>query len=206
MKDEEREATLRITIKMKRKKMEFDSCEEFLLQEDIRNDLKSMSFDLKKYFNYDHHIEIYLGFETWDISEIVVSGKNSVWVNGVVKGLEEIFSEQSTKHSLVHGKKTLIPIVIGLAIISAFAASIAYSINDPVSIWSKFLDNDSNLPSGFIAGLSSIGIYWLLLQWLFPVVEFEGVGIQQRIRKGIIIIAGTILGGLVTTMIYNQIQ
>ena len=205
MKNEEHEAKLDIEIKMKRKNLEFDSCEEFLLQ-DIPDDLKSISFDLRKYFDYDHRIEIDLGFETWNTSKVLVSGEKSLWVNGVVKELEEIFNERSTRNGLLHEKKTTIPIVLMLAILTGFAFSIAYSINDEVNIWSKFLDGDSNVPPGFIVGLSTGAIYWWFLQWLFPIVEFEGIGIQQKIRKGILIIFGMILVGLVTTMIYDQIQ
>ena len=205
MKDEKREARLTIEIKMKRKSLEFNSTNEFLLQ-DIPNELKSISFDLSKYFDYGHRIEIDLDFEMWSTPKIVVSGEKSVWVNGVVKELEEIFNEQPTKHSLLHERKTLIPIITGLAIILGLVASMIYSINDPVGVWIKFLNGNSNLPTGFISGMSSIGISWVLLQWLFPIVEVEGVGIQQKIRKGIIAIVVMISIAVVAAMIYDQIS
>ena len=205
MKDEKREARLTIEIKMKRKSLEFNSTNEFLLQ-DIPNELKSISFDLSKYLDYGHRIEIDLDFEMWSTPKIVVAGEKSVWVDGVVKGLEEIFNEQPTKHSLVHEKKTLIPIISGLAIILGLVASMIHSINDPVGVWIKFLNGNSNLPTGFISGVSSIGISWVLLQWLFPIVEVEGVGIQQKIRKGIIAIVVMISIAVVAAMIYDQIQ
>ncbi len=184
MKEGEYEARLSIEIDTKHENFEFNSYDEFL-SKDTPRELKRISISVSQYQS-NQRITIYLGFETWHTSEISVSGNKSVWVKGVATELIDIFGDRPTKHSLVHDKKTSIPISLMCSIVSGFIFSMILSMGDNINILTKLQNGDFNLWYVGIIGISTMGVYWQLLQWLFPVVEFEGIGRQQRIRKKVI--------------------
>jgi len=66
-------------------------------------------------------------------------------------------------------------------------------------------ENELDIPIGFLGStISSVFIFWQFMPWLFPLIEFEGIGIQQKIRKGMITIIVTFVVGLFVIAFYNQ--
>ena len=192
---------LDVRIESGKRKTTIHNSTEFELQE-IPHDLKSIRVYFRWYHEPEMEIDIDLGFQWWNTSTIEISSTDTIWINGVLGQINDILTQNPTKHDILHNNSTKIPIFLAIAILIGFG--IYFII--PVETLS---DEEGftfvyGIPLLSITSAFSILMFSLIfIPWLFPLIEFEERSTQRKIRKTVLISFATIILGIIATGLYT---
>jgi len=151
------------------------------------DDIRNISLELGGYSS-TKNITVNIYFENWRINEskVVVSGNDSIWVNGITANLASMFKGEKlgfafiVNHSLL---RFILSILTGL--------SLAFAVMYPLwPIISPFLKEGLRFETFFILiGFFSLVFtaypLHLFLSWLFPRFEYGVSPLSTRIRRGL---------------------
>lgn len=149
-------------------------------------------------------IEVYLKPGRMEESKVSVSGRNSIWVNGVIAKIEGIFQEHILGYHFILDNLLLkiITLIITWFSISYAILNILWPyIQSYLKAGVKF---EYFFPVIFIfLGLFTIPGLYIILQMLFPYLEFGEKSISRQIRKWIwILLMGS---GLIWKIIFRAL-
>lgn len=178
-------------IETQNKKITIHDMDELNSQE-IPQKLKRLRISFRWYRTTNLDINVLMGFEWWETSEIDVSSNDSILTNGILREIMDILTQTSTKNYLVHNIATKILICLSLSLVISFIIFNLVTSNVP---------NENELISNSVSILIfwlSFFLFYIYLGHLFPIIEFEGRGPQQKIYKVIFgIIIALISGGII---------
>jgi len=168
---------------------------------DIPQNLKNIRIEFKWYHSPEMDVVIDMGLRWWEHPTIEISGSDSMWIRGLLGNLEDILKQKATKHHIFHSNtKYLIAITI-----ASFLAFLQYGLVDPIDLFKTKDFEIFNRLIPILSTLFSSGIFTIMFfDWLFPIIEFEDVGIQQRIRKGVLGLLSAIIVAITATAIYER--
>ena len=179
-----------IRIESKRRTITIHNSNELQSQE-IPRDLQSIRIDFRWYKEPEKRITIDLNFQWWDSPEIRISGTDPIWVNGILGQITDILIQNPTKNELVHNNSTRIPIFLGISVLYAIGHFFLIALIIPLE--TKDFTYVLGIPVlAIMAFFSGLVISFSVIPWFFPLVEFEGRGIQKKLRKTTLIIVGTV--------------
>ena len=168
---------------------------------DIPHDLKNIRMEFRWYHSPEMSITIDMGLRWWEHPTIEISGSDSLWVRGLLGNIEEILKQKSTKNYIFHNS-TKYPIAIAIA---SFLAFVQYGLVDPIEIFKTTDFAIFNRLIPVFSTLFSVTIFSVMFfDWLFPVIEFEGMGTQQKIRKSVLGLITAIIIAITATAIYER--
>ena len=189
-----------IRIESKRRIITIHSSRELESQE-IPRELKRIRIDFRWFKEPEMNIVIDLGLQWWHDPEIRISGTNPIWVNGILGEINYILIQNPTRNELVHNNSTRIPIfLIGSTL---FAIGIFFLIS-----WMTAHGEDFTYIAGIpilaiLSFTSGLSLSFSFIPWFFPRVEFEGRGIQKKLRKTAVIIVSTITLTIIASGLYD---
>ena len=153
---------------------------------------------LNLYFkNYDmkdeRKISIWINFNFYSNSYFTVKGNDPNWVSGITYRLQEIFEGIKTNNEIIRKPIVKSMITLGLLFILGLGFVFLYASYYPETLKeNEFLDYYVIL----LTLVFGVAPFYTLLTWLFPQIEFENYLVQTRIKKFIIPVIGTTIGGL----------
>jgi len=192
-----------IRIESKKRKVTIHDSKELELQE-IPRDLQRIRMNFRWYHKPEMDIDIDFGFQWWNTPEIEISGTDPMWVNGILGQITDILTQNPTKNDLLHNNSTKIPILLAISILFGIGVYfITPSESTPEAEDFTFILGVPLIAMS--AAFSLLMFSFSFVPWFFPLVEFEGRGIQKKLRKVILIIVSTIILGIIGTGIYEYI-
>ena len=194
-----------ISIESKKRTVTIDNTNELESQE-IPKDLKSIRIHFRKYGkSEDKDIVVHFGFQSWNVSEITVSGTDQIWVNGILGQIVEILTQNSTKNELLHNNFTKIPILL---MISVLLGIVIYFFI--IFVGSTEMEDSTFILDNLVFTIPIIFVilvaFDIIIPWIYPLVEFEDRGLQSKIRKLFLLSIATIVLGIVGSGIYEYIS
>lgn len=163
--------------------------------------LKKIEFNFTVYGSFQKQINVEIPIDlSWSKPTVTVKELDEKWVNGIAGLIMDIFERRKNHNHVFRERKTALPLVIVLGIVSTIAVE-----KSILQIIYQALSQEYSFSWGVFFGAVWIVIaawYWFL-EWLFPRIEFEDYQNQVKIRKKIISILGLIIGGLIVNGVYD---
>ena len=142
-----------------------------------------------------------LGFEWWDTSEIEISSTDPILAKGVLGEIISILTQNPTKNDIFHNKSTKIPICLFVSFLLSLAVYQILLVEDSSDI--DELAHILGIPLAVISSfVASFSFSIAFIPHLFPKIQFEGRGIQQKFNKMIYVII-TIISGPIIALLLN---
>ena len=168
---------------------------------EIPHKLKHIEVSFRRYDESKIQIYVMIGFEWWNTSEIEISSTDSILAKGVLEEIISILAQNLTKNDIFHNKSTKIPICLFFSLLLSLTV---YQI----LFFENLLDKNEltyifGIPLGVIGSfVASFTFFITFIPHLFPKIQFEGKGIQQKFNKVVYAII-TIVSGSIIALLLN---
>jgi hypothetical protein len=140
-------------------------------------------------------VKIEINFRQIKFSEYSIVGKDATWVNGIRTRVDDVFSRYKDSYHQIQ-KPIFLKIPLTILITLSWAV--------PIFLWTQSLQVGFPTASTFLALIGGYGalIIFLLVDWLLPKFEYEGMK-QKQVRKWI---AAVLIGsGIIPTLLLKLI-
>ena len=163
--------------------------------------LKYIEVSFRRYYKSKINIYIMIGFEWWNTSEIEISSTDSILAKGVLGEIISILTQNPTKNDIFHNKSTKIPICLFVSFLLSLAVYQILLVEN--SLDRNELTHIFGIPLVVISSfVASFSFFIAFIQHLFPKIQFEGRGTQQKFNKMIYWII-TIISGPIIALLLN---